>query len=55
VPRCKCTIDFSWDFPSDAIGQYNGFPSAFLSRLAELDIMLVVSVYGVTNRTENVG
>ncbi len=55
VPRCKCSLDFSWDFPRDSIGQYNGFPSTFLSRLAELDIMLVVSVYGVANQTENVG
>ena len=57
VQRCKCTIDFSWDFPAASIGQYNGFPSAFLSRLVELDIALVVSVYGTSDRTEghNVG
>lgn len=57
APRFNCTIDFSWDFPRDSIGQYNGFPAAFLSRLAELNITLVVCVYGTTNRTEsqNVG
>jgi hypothetical protein len=54
VPRCKCSIDFSWDFPRDSVGQYNSFPTAFLARLASFDIALVVSVYGVT-RTEVVG
>ena len=48
VPGCRFTIDFSWDFPSDSTNQYNEFPSAFLSRLVELDITLVVSVYGCT-------
>ena len=53
VPRCKCTIDFSWDFPGDSIGQYNIFPSCFLSRLVELQITLVLSVYGTTGRSES--
>ena len=53
VPRCEWSIDFSWDFPRDAIGQFNGFPSQFLSRLAQLDITLVVSVYGTAPTTED--
>lgn len=49
LPRYKCTIDFSWDFPRESIGQFNQFPPSLLSLLADLDIMLVVSVYGTAN------
>lgn len=39
-------VDFSWDFPRDAVGQYNRFPADLLAELAKLRLDLEVSVYG---------
>lgn len=46
VPAGEWSIDLSWDFPRQSVAQYNLFPPPFLARLAELQMTLVVSVYG---------
>jgi hypothetical protein len=40
------TLDFSWDFPSTRWGQFNRFSNSLLQLCAELEIDIVVSVYG---------
>lgn len=52
VDGCTCVIDFSWDFPRDAAGQYNRFSIELLAKLAELKMDLEISVYGIAGRTE---
>lgn len=50
---CTCVIDFAWDFPRDAIGQYNRFPTQLLGKFAELNIDLEISVYGISEQNRN--
>ena len=40
-------VDFSWDFPSTSIGQYNRFPYSFNELCGTLGIDIKVSVYAV--------
>lgn len=53
IPGCRCTIDFSWDFPTTSAGQYTIFPAALLSRLGTLGIELVVSLYATSENAAN--
>ncbi len=53
IPGCRCTIDFSWDFPITTAGQYNHFPASLLARLGSLGIELVVSVYAAPETAAN--
>ena len=41
-------VDFSWDFPSASIGQYNRFPSSLLGLCGTLGIDIEVSVYAAS-------
>lgn len=38
-------VDFSWDFPSTSVGQYNRFSCSFLELCGTLGIDIEVSVY----------
>ena len=38
-------VDFSWDFPSNSIGQYNRFPASLAKLCGSLGIDIKVSVY----------
>ncbi len=48
APECKWELDFMWDFPIDSVGQFNRFPPVLLQHLVELNMDLVVSVYGTS-------
>ena len=41
-------VDFSWDFPSTSIGQYNCFPASFAKLCGSLGIDIQVSVYATS-------
>ena len=41
-------VDFSWDFPSTSIGQYNRFPCSFAKLCGLLGIDIEVSVYATS-------
>jgi hypothetical protein len=43
-------VDFSWDFPRDASGQFNRFPHCLLKQLVELNLELEILVYGTEAR-----
>ncbi len=43
-------VDFSWDFPSTSIGQYNRFPCSFIELCGTLSIDIEVSVYAASER-----
>jgi hypothetical protein len=38
-------VDFSWDFPSTSIGQFNWFPASLAELCGSLGIDIKVSVY----------
>ncbi len=38
-------LDFSWEFPSNSVAQFNRFPSTFLKQCASLNIDIQVSVF----------
>jgi hypothetical protein len=44
-------VDFSWDFPSTSIGQYNRFPCSFVKLCGILGIDIEVSVYAVSKHS----
>ena len=47
------TLDFGWEVPREAIGQFNRFPSSLLSLCATLELDIEVSVY-LTEETDQV-
>ncbi|QDV16453.1 hypothetical protein Pan153_10820 [Gimesia panareensis] len=44
----QAILDFAWDFPLDALGQFNRFPLSLIDLCAKLGIEIEVSVYGTS-------